>query len=171
MNQRNPEHVGQSQSSNPTILSRIAFVQACWHKAIVDQCRKSFTLHMAERQFPESNIDFFEVPGSLEIPLHCQLLAKSGRYAAIVAAGFVVNGGIYRFLVWLNGALPRIQLETEVPIISAVLTPQSFHDHEEHRKFFSEHFVVKGVEAAVACAATIGNIHRLRGLTRIPTED
>ncbi len=174
MNQRNPEHTSQSQNSDPTVVSRIAFVQACWHKAIVDQCRKSFTLQMAERQFPESNIDFFEVPGSLEIPLHCQLLAKSGRYAAIVAAGFVVNGGIYRHEFVAEAvisSLMRIQLETEVPIISAVLTPQSFHDHEEHRKFFAEHFVVKGAEAAVACAATIGNIHRLRGLTRIPTED
>jgi len=44
----------------------------------------------------EGDIDFFEVPGSLEIPLHALLLAESGRYAAIVAAGFVVNGGSLR---------------------------------------------------------------------------
>jgi 6,7-dimethyl-8-ribityllumazine synthase len=173
MNQRNPEHTSQSQSSDLAVVSRIAFVQACWHKAIVDQCRESFTLKMAERQFPESNIDFFEVPGSLEIPLHCQLLARSGRYAAIVAAGFIVNGGIYRHEFVAEAvisSLMRIQLETEVPIISAVLTPQSFHDHEEHRKFFAEHFGVKGAEAAVACAATMGNIQGLRGLIRIPAE-
>ena len=56
----------------------------------------------------------------------------------------------------------RVQLETEVPVISAVLTPQSFHEHGEHRKFFAEHFVVKGEEAARACAATIAAIRRLR---------
>src|SRR5271165_267985 len=105
---------------------------------------------------------------------HIAAIIRTEGPRAIVAAGFVVNGGIYRHEFVAEAvisSLMRIQLETEVPIISAVLTPQSFHDHEEHRKFFSEHFVVKGVEAAVACAATIGNIHRLRGLTRIPTED
>src|SRR5216683_1874719 len=164
MNQRNPEHTSQSQNSDPTVVSRIAFVQACWHKAIVDQCRKSFTLHMAERQFPESNIDFFEVPGSLEIPLHALLLAESGRYAAIVAAGFVVNGGIYRHEFVAEAVisgLMRVQLDTKVPVISAVLTPQNFHEHDEHKKFFYDHFVVKGAEAAAACAATVEKIGRL----------
>ena len=32
-------------------------------------------------------VDLFEVPGSFEIPLHAQLLAKTRRYTAIVAAG------------------------------------------------------------------------------------
>jgi 6,7-dimethyl-8-ribityllumazine synthase len=63
-------------------------------------------------------------------------------------------------------ALMRIQLEVEVPIISAVLTPQRFHDHEEHRKFFREHLVVKGIEAAAAFyLATIARIGRIKGLS------
>jgi 6,7-dimethyl-8-ribityllumazine synthase len=56
----------------------------------------------------------------------------------------------------------NVQLETEVPVISVVLTPQRFHEHDEHRTFFSEHFVVKGEEAARACAASISGIGRLR---------
>src|SRR5947208_1479621 len=110
---------------------RIAFVQACWHKEIVDQCRTSFATEIEQRGFDEGDVDYFEVPGSFEIPLHAMLLAQSGRYAAIVAAGSVVNGGIYRheFVAeTVIGALMRVQLDTEVPVISAVLTPQSFHD-------------------------------------------
>ena len=42
----------------------------------------------------------------------------------------------------------RVQLDTKVPVISAVLTPQNFHEHDEHKKFFYDHFVVKGAEAA-----------------------
>jgi 6,7-dimethyl-8-ribityllumazine synthase len=49
-------------------------------------------------------------------------------------------------------------------VISAVLTPQHFHEHEDHRKFFYDHFVVKGAEAASACAATIEKIARLKSL-------
>jgi 6,7-dimethyl-8-ribityllumazine synthase len=30
-------------------MKRIAFVQACWHKEIVDQCRTSFTAEIAGR--------------------------------------------------------------------------------------------------------------------------
>jgi hypothetical protein len=34
-----------------------------------------------------------------------------------------------------------------VPVISDVLTPQNFHAHDEHKKLFYNHFVVKGAEA------------------------
>ena len=146
---------------------RIAFVQACWHRDIVDQCRRAFLAEMAERGIGEAAIDVYEVPGSFEIPLQSKLLAKSGRYAAIVAAGLVVDGGIYRHEFVAEaviGSLMRVQLETEVPIISAVLTPQRFHEHDEHRRFFRDHFLVKGREAAAACAATIDNLRRARQL-------
>ena len=91
MNQRQNQAIAKDRNAR-----RIAFVQACWHKEIVDRCRESFTAEIAKHGFGHGDIDFFEVPGSLEIPLHVLLLAESGRYAAIVAAGFVVNGGIYR---------------------------------------------------------------------------
>jgi 6,7-dimethyl-8-ribityllumazine synthase len=160
MNQRQNQATPENQSAR-----RIAFVQACWHKEIVDRCRASFTAEIAKHGFGEAEVDFFEVPGSLEIPLHALLLAESGRYAAIVAAGFVVNGGIYRHEFVADAVisgLMRVQLDTKVPVISAVLTPQNFHEHDEHKKFFHDHFVVKGAEAAAACAATIDKIGRLR---------
>jgi 6,7-dimethyl-8-ribityllumazine synthase len=91
MNQRQDQGTAENRNTR-----RIAFVQACWHKEIVDRCRVSFTAEIAKHGFGEADVDFFEVPGSSEIPLHALLLAESGRYAAIVAAGFVVNGGIYR---------------------------------------------------------------------------
>jgi 6,7-dimethyl-8-ribityllumazine synthase len=144
---------------------RVAFIQACWHKEIVDQCRLSFKAEVQRLNSPELRIDVFEVPGSFEIPLQAKLLAKTGRYAAIIAAGFVVDGGIYRHEFVSSAvisALMQVQLETEVPIISAVLTPQRFHEHEVHRRFYHEHFVVKGAEAASACIKTIANINAAR---------
>jgi 6,7-dimethyl-8-ribityllumazine synthase len=162
MNQRSHQ-----PSDPPRPAKRIAFVQACWHKEIVDRCRTSFVSEIAKRGFTTSDIEFFEVPGSFEIPLHALLLAKTGHYAAIVAAGFVVNGGIYRHEFVAEaviGGLMRVQLDTGVPVLSVVLTPQHFHEHEDHRKFFYDHFVIKGTEAAAACAATIENVGRLKAL-------
>src|SRR5215470_13193581 len=143
---------------------RIAFVQSCWHKDIVDRCREGFVPELTRLDIAKDRIDFFEVPGAFEIPLQAKLLAQTGRYAAIVAAGFVVDGGIYRHEFVADAviaALMRVQLDTEVPVISAVLTPQRFHEHQEHRNFFLEHFVVKGAEAARACARTIENMRLL----------
>jgi 6,7-dimethyl-8-ribityllumazine synthase len=147
---------------------RIAFVQACWHKEIVDRCRIAFAAEIAKHGYGEDDVDYFEVPGSFEIPLHAMLLARSGRYTAIVGAGFVVNGGIYRHEFVADaviGGLMNVQLQTGVPVISAVLTPQHFHEHEDHRKFFYDHFVIKGTEAAAACAVTIDKIVGLKSLS------
>ena len=143
------------------VSGQIAFIQACWHKEIVDQCRDSFAEEIERLGIPRDRIDFFEVPGSFEIPLQAKLLAKTGKYAAIVAAGFVVDGGIYRHEFvseTIIGALMRIQLDTEIPIISVVLTPQNYHEHSEHKTFFHSHFKVKGAEAAYACARTMENL-------------
>lgn len=144
---------------------RVAFVQASWHKDIVDQCRTAFLAEMAKLGYPASAIDLYEVPGSFEIPLQAKILAKSGRYAAIVGSGLVVDGGIYRheFVAQaVISGLMQVQLETEVPVLSAVLTPQHFHEHTEHRDFFHAHFVVKGQEAARACARTIENLRAVK---------
>lgn len=138
--------------------ARIAFVQSTWHKEIVDRCRVAFLDEMARNSITVHQIDLFEVPGAFEIPLHAKLLAKTGRYRAIVAAGFVVDGGIYRHEFVASAVidgLMRVQLETEVPVFSAVLTPQHFHEHDDHRRFFESHFVIKGGEVARACVQTL----------------
>jgi len=49
----------------------------------------------------------------------------------------------------------QVQMESDVPVLSAVLTPHNFHDSEEHRRFFFDHFKVKGAEAARACLALL----------------
>ncbi|MGH6617972.1 MAG: 6,7-dimethyl-8-ribityllumazine synthase [Alphaproteobacteria bacterium] len=139
---------------------RIAVIQACWHRDIVENARDAFVQELRPRGIGGGAIDHFEVPGSLEIPLQAKLLAKTGRYAVIVGIGLIVDGGIYRHdfvaRTVLDG-LMRVQLDTEVPVLSVVLTPHHFHEHGEHREFFARHFRVKGAEAAEACANTLVN--------------
>src|ERR1700716_4663224 len=72
---------------------RVAFVQSSWHREVVEECRIAFLREIEARHI--TNVDVFEVPGSFEIPLHAQILAKTRRYTAVVAAGLVVGGGIY----------------------------------------------------------------------------
>ncbi|AMB80673.1 MULTISPECIES: 6,7-dimethyl-8-ribityllumazine synthase [Pseudomonas] len=149
---------------------RVAFIQASWHKEIVDQSRKGFLAEMLVQGYQESDIDFFEVGGAFEIPLHAKLLAKTGRYAGIVGAALVVDGGIYRhdFVAQsVVSGLMQVQLETEVPVFSVSLTPHHFHAGEEHQKFFFEHFVHKGQEAAKTCVDTL---QKIRAIKRMDTQ-
>ena len=145
---------------------RLAFVQSAWHRDVVEECRIAFLDEIEARHIARASVDLFEVPGSFEIPLHAQILAKTRRYTAIVAAGLVVDGGIYRHEFVADTVikgLMDVQLRTEVPVFSVVLTPQQFHETSAHFDFFRKHFATKGVEVAAACANTLLSLERLRG--------
>ena len=147
--------------------ARFAFIQSSWHADIVDEGRAAFLAEMASHEVPSTAIDVIFVPGAFEIPLHAKKLAQSGRYVAIVACGLVVDGGIYRHEFVASAvvsALMSIQLETGVPVFSAVLTPHHFHDHEEHRLFFKAHFLTKGQEVAQACLQTVSSLEQVETL-------
>lgn len=132
---------------------RIAFIQAAWHRDIVDQARKAFLAHLEALAGRQIAVDLHEVPGAFEIPLLAQRLAQGGRHAAVVCTGLVVDGGIYRHDFVAEAViqgLMRVQLDTGVPVLSGVLTPHHFHEHAEHQAFFQKHFLVKGEELARA---------------------
>jgi 6,7-dimethyl-8-ribityllumazine synthase len=155
-------------SPHPAGRRRIAFVSASWHREIVLRAREGLLAEFQRSGVPADRLESFEVPGAFEIPLFARNLALSGRFEAIIGCGLVVNGGIYRHefvAAAVIDGLMRVQLDTGVPVLSAVLTPRDFHEHDEHRRFFSEHFVVKGEEVARACLATIDNLHKLQALT------
>jgi 6,7-dimethyl-8-ribityllumazine synthase len=140
-------------------MPRIAIVAAQWHAEIVEQAVAAFVERLTELGLDQ--VDVFRVPGAFEIPLHVKRLARGGRYAAVATSALVVDGGIYRH-DFVSGtvvdALMRVQLETDVPVFSAVLTPHHFHEHAEHRDYFTRHFAVKGRELADAVSATIASL-------------
>ena len=137
---------------------KVAYIQAGWHSEITDNCKDAFVAEMSRLGHDASDIEFYSVPGSLEIPLTAKRLAKTGRFAAVCASGLVVDGGIYRhdFVAQavLNGIV-QVSLETDVPVLSAVLTPHHFHEHQVHESFFREHMLEKGKELAHATSAMI----------------
>jgi len=151
--------------ATPSAPPRIAIIGASWHGDIVGQGIESLRKELARGGVPAEHVQTFTVPGAFEIPLHAQRLALGGHFDAIVAVAFVVNGGIYRHefvsAAVIDG-LMRVQLDSDVPVFSAVLTPRDFHETEEHQQFFLAHFVKKGAEVANACLQT------LRALASLP---
>jgi 6,7-dimethyl-8-ribityllumazine synthase len=143
---------------------RVAVISSSWHRDIVDNAREALLTEFERSSLPASQVEQFEVPGAFEIPLYAKKLAQTGRFDAIIACGLVVNGGIYRHEFVASAVidgLMRVQLESEVPVLSAVLTPRDFHENEDHKRFYSEHLRKKGTEVARACLDTIANLKAL----------
>jgi len=128
--------------------ARYAFVKARWHADIVDRALDGFL-----ELIPAEQVDVFDVPGAFELPLFARDLAATGRYAAVAAAAFVVDGGIYRhdFVAQaVVDGLMRAGLDTGVPVLSVSLTPHHYQETDHHNAIFRAHFVEKGREAARA---------------------
>lgn len=143
---------------------RVAFIQSSWHESLIERCRASFLHELSALGIPEQQVEVFRVPGAFEIPLLAKRAMQTGHYDAVVAAALVIDGGIYRheFVAeTVLDALMRAQMESDVPLISSVLTPHHFHGHETHVGFFSEHLSQKGAEAARACVGALAALDEL----------
>lgn len=128
--------------------TRYAFIKANWHAEIVDQALAGFC-----EIIPQEQVDVFDVPGAFEMPLLARDLARTGQYAAVAAAAFVVDGGIYRhdFVAQaVVDGLMRAGMDSDVPVLSVSLTPHQYQETEHHTAIFKAHFVEKGREAAQA---------------------
>jgi len=139
---------------------RFAFVKANWHADITARALDGFVEFI-----PRDQVDVFDVPGAFELPLLARDLAATGRYDAVAAAAFVVDGGIYRhdFVAQaVVDGLMRAGLDTGVPVLSVSLTPHQYQETAHHAAIFQAHFVEKGREAARAALAIVEARHRIR---------
>lgn len=138
-----------------TTFPTIATVSAGWHADLVGRAREGFVAEMQRRGWPPQALRHHTVPGAFEIPLRAQQLLRQREADLVVAFALVVDGGIYRHEFVASAVidgLMRVMLDEGRPVLSVVLTPQAFHEHEAHRGFFHQHLHHKGEEAAAACA-------------------
>ena len=128
--------------------TRYAFIKANWHSDIVDKALEGFCSII-----PSDQVDIFDVPGAFEMPLVADDLASTGKYSAIAAAAFVVDGGIYRHEFVAQAVvdgLMRVGLDQKTPVLSVSLTPHQYQETDHHNDIYQKHFVEKGKEAARA---------------------
>ena len=144
---------------------KIALICAQWHADLVQSASGACIKSLTEGGVLPENILTIEVPGSLEIPLMAKKIISRHSVDAIIGIGWVVDGGIYRheFVAQaiLNGMM-QVQLETEVPIFSCVLTPKSFSEDDTHIAFFAKHLVLKGQEVATSCLSFLNTTRQLQ---------
>ena len=76
----------------------------------------------------DDNVEMAWAPGSFEIPLIAQKMAKSGKYDAVICLGAVIRGATPHFdyvAAEVSKGIANAMLNTEVPIIYGVLTTDS----------------------------------------------
>lgn len=143
---------------------KIAVISASWNEKIVQSAQDSFTASINENA-PDAQVNVFKVPGSLEIPLAGKQALENG-YDIAVGIGFVVDGGIYRHEFVGHTVVQSIldvQLQTNKPFLSVVLTPQSYCEHlDVYEDMYAKHMVKKGQEAANACLGTIKALEKIK---------
>jgi len=108
---------------------RFAIVVARFNSAITDKLLTGAREALASSR----TADVYRVPGAFELPLASKLLARSGRYDAIIALGAVIRGDTPHFdYVCAESArgLQEAMLDTNVPIAFGVLTTDNVDQAE-----------------------------------------
>ena len=98
----------------------------------------------------DDKVDVAWVPGSMELPVVAQRMAKSRRYDAVICLGAVIRGETPHFDYVAGEAakgIARVALDTGVPVIFGVLTTENTQQALERSGVKSGN---KGADAALA---------------------
>lgn len=127
---------------------------------LIDGARDALIRHGVD----PARITTVRCPGAFELPLTCQSLARSGRYAGIVALGCVIRGATAHF-EYVSGAaaqgLLRVSMDSAVPVAFGVLTVDTLDQAFERAGSKAGN---KGAEAALALLEQIDLQRQLTGV-------
>jgi 6,7-dimethyl-8-ribityllumazine synthase len=141
---------------------RIAVVAASWHERVMDGLLAG--AQEAVAAYLVGSSDVVRTPGSFELPLVAQALARAG-YDAVVALGVVIRGGTPHFEYVCSAAtdgLSRVALETGVPIGFGLLTCDT-EEQAIDRAGLEGSSESKGYEATAAALLTARTLRQLAG--------
>ena len=108
---------------------RIAVVVARFNDLVTSKllsgCVDCLSRHGIDTTDTSSQLDVAWVPGSFELPIVAQNLARSGRYQVVITLGAVIRGDTPHFDVVVSEAskgIAAVARESGVPVIFGVLT-------------------------------------------------
>ena len=124
---------------------------------LVDGARETITRHGGNAE----KIDVVEVPGAFEIPLAAQKLASSGKYAAVICVGAVIQGSTTHH-EYINSqvaaGIMSVSRETGIPVTFGVITCESM---EQALDRAGGKVGNKGAEAALAAIEMVNLLKKL----------
>jgi 6,7-dimethyl-8-ribityllumazine synthase len=137
---------------------KIAIVQARFNQEVTDSLVNGALEALKESGAQDKNIKIFKVPGSFEIPIFCQNLAKRKKFDGIVAVGAVIKGETAHFeyiaQAVADGIL-KVSLDYNLPITFGVITTYNI---KQARERAGNNKSNKGYEAAMALVELVGEL-------------
>ena len=92
---------------------------------LLSGCLDCLSRHGVDASATSAQLDVAWVPGSFELPLVAQTMARSGRYDVLITLGAVIRGDTPHFDVVVAEAskgVASVSRDTGVPVIFGVLT-------------------------------------------------
>jgi 6,7-dimethyl-8-ribityllumazine synthase len=111
----------------------VAVVVAKFNGDVTSRLLERALAELEEARIQPEAVTIVPVPGAFELPLAAMALAKTRRYACIVALGCVIRGETPHFEYVAGEAASGLQLaaiETGVPVSFGVLTTESVEQAE-----------------------------------------
>ncbi len=133
---------------------KIGIVVSQFNDDITEKMLEGALDDLKENKVREKNIKIVRVPGSFEIPLACQRLARKKKYDALVALGCVIKGETthdYFVASAATDGIMEVVLDFDIPIGFGVLTCNNLKQARARSR--GRHN--KGREAAEAALAMI----------------
>ena len=130
--------------------NRFAILVSRWNDLITSRLLDGAKDTIVRHGGSLDNIDVIWAPGSYELPLVSQRLAKSGQYDAVISLACVIRGGTPHFdfvASEVTKGLAAVSLDTGIPISFGVLTTNSIEQAIERA---GTKMGNKGTEAALA---------------------
>lgn len=145
---------------------RIGIAVARWNDFITERLLAGCVATLQRHGVADDDVTVAWAPGSWELPLVCQTMARAGRFDAVVALGAVIRGatGHYEFVAGQCAAgLGRVATDCGVPVIFGVLTTDTIEQAIERAGTKAGN---KGAEAA---ASAIEMVNLLNSLSLLNT--
>jgi 6,7-dimethyl-8-ribityllumazine synthase len=159
---RIPEGVGVYMGSPNGARRSVGIVVGRFNGNITSRLLDGALDALGEAGVPRERIDVMPVPGAFELPLGAMALAKTRRYACVIALGCVIRGDTPHFEYVAGEAASGLQLaglETGVPVAFGLLTCDSRRQAEERAGGEKGN---KGAEAARTALEMADALSRLR---------
>jgi 6,7-dimethyl-8-ribityllumazine synthase len=140
---------------------RVGIVVARFNELITQQLLRGAEDALVRHGGDAGAADVAWVPGSFEIPVVAQQMARSGRYDAVICLGALIRGATPHFdhlASSVTSALQGIAVQSGVPVVNGVLTTESIEQALERAGTKAGN---KGYEAAVTAIEMVSVLRQL----------
>ncbi len=141
---------------------RVGIVVSRWNEFITKALLEGALDALRRHGGSEDAVTVVWVPGSFEIPVAIQALAKSGKFDGLVALGCVIRGSTSHYdhiASAVTSGLSSVALETGIPVSFGVITVESIEQAIERAGSKAGN---KGAEAALVAVEMAQILRQIR---------